>query len=219
MLIDVQKASDGENILLQHSMLWRAKCLPAWQKVLHVNLNIMKRNIKFELFPCSIQTVIPNRGKVSSRMKRAEKNTSVILLEGTSTYIQHIQLNTGFLCSLLQFFSFLFPLLWDELRQCLYSPTTMRLCSKSGRVVHYRHPVSLGNNGTWLQGDGCLRKTLGKSAALTPSVPTPPAHTVPLLPAPWTVCFSCSDGLCLPKPCSPMAPAKCSPCTHPSLTG
>ena len=102
----------------------------------------------FELFPCSNQTVIPNRGKVSSRMKRAEKKVSVILLEGTSTYIQHIRLKTGFLSSLLQFFPFLFSLLWDELRQCLYSPTTMRLCSKSGGIIHYRNPVSLGNNGT-----------------------------------------------------------------------
>ena len=184
----------------------KSKMLACFKFMLHINLNIMKWNIKFELFPCNILLWFQIEGKFLLDEESWKENIS-------NSARRHIYIYTTYtikyrfsLFSLTIFFPFLFPLLWDELRQCLYSPTTMRLCSQSGRIIHYRHPVSLGNNSTWLQGDGCLWKTLGKSAALMPSVPAPPAHTVPLLPAPWTVCFSCRVA-CASLSCACLSPA------------
>lgn len=54
-----------------HAM--KSKMLACFKFMLHINLNIMKWNIKFKLFPCSIQTVIPNRGKVSSGWRELKR--------------------------------------------------------------------------------------------------------------------------------------------------
>ena len=98
---------------------------------------------------------------------RTEKK-KVILLEGTSTYIQHNQIQVFFVLSF--FFSLFFLL--DELRQCLYSPTTMRLCSESGRIIQSPSSSQLCEQWYmtargWLSAEGPTTKdSLGKSSAL-----------------------------------------------------